>query len=123
MKKFYITTAIAYTNAKPHMGHALEIIQADAFARMYRIIGKEVVFQTGTDEHGVKNRRSAEKAGKEIRNFLDDIVKSYKDMYEKLLISYDTFLRTSDIEAHYPGAQKFRNKLVEAGDIYKKKYI
>lgn len=122
MKKFYITTAIAYTNAKPHMGHALEIIQADAFARMYRTIGKDVVFQTGTDEHGVKNRRSAEKAGKEIRNFLDDIVGSYKEMYEKLLVSYDTFLRTSDIEAHYPGAQKFRNQLVAAGDIYKKKY-
>ncbi len=123
MKKFYITTAIAYTNAKPHMGHALEIIQADAFARMYRIIGKDVVFQTWTDEHGVKNRRSAEKAGKEIRNFLDDIVWTYKDMYAKLLVSYDTFLRTSDIEAHYPGAQKFRNKLMEAWDIYKKKYI
>lgn len=123
MKKFYITTAIAYTNAKPHMGHALEIVQADAFARMYRILWKDVVFQTGTDEHGVKNRRSAEKAGKEIRNFLDDIVESYKNMYTALSVSYDTFLRTSDREAHYPGAQKFRNKLVEAGDIYKKKYI
>jgi len=123
MKKFYITTAIAYTNAKPHMGHALEIIQADALARMYRIIGKDVAFQTWTDEHGVKNRRSAEKAGKDIKNFLDDIVTSYKDMYASLLVSYDTFLRTSDIEAHYPGAQKFWNKLVAAGDIYKKKYI
>jgi len=123
MKKFYITTAIAYTNAKPHMGHALEIVQADAFARMYRILGKDVVFQTWTDEHGIKNRRSAEKAWKDIVNFLDDIVESYKDMYSKLLVSYDTFVRTSDTKLHYPWAQKLWNKLVEAGDIYKKKYI
>ena len=68
MKKFYITTAIAYTNAKPHMGHALEIVQADAFARMYRILWKDVVFQTGTDEQGVKNRGSDEKTRKENKN-------------------------------------------------------
>lgn len=122
-KRFYITTAIAYTNAKPHMWHALEIIQADAMARMYRIIGKEVVFQTWTDEHGIKNRRSAEKSWKDIMTFLDEIVSSYKEMYAQLWVTYDTFLRTSDKKIHYPGAQKLWNKLVEAGDIYKKKYI
>ena len=123
MKKFYITTAIAYPNAKPHIGHALEIIQADALVRMYRTIGKDVVFQTWTDEHGIKNRRTAQKEGKDILTFLDENVGAFKNLYEKLSVSYDTFLRTSDKEIHYPGAQKLWNKLVEAWDIYKKKYI
>ena len=67
--KFYITTAIAYTNGKPHMGHALEIIIADSLARMWRMMGKDVEFQTGTDEHGTKNRRTAQKAEMEIKDF------------------------------------------------------
>lgn len=123
MKKFYITTAIAYPNSRPHIGHALEIIQADAFARMYRILGRNVVFQTWTDEHGIKNRRTAQKEGKDILVFLDENVAVFKELYAKLLISYDTFLRTSDQKIHYPWAQKLWNKLVEAWDIYKKKYI
>lgn len=121
-KKFYITTAIAYPNAKPHMGHALEIIQADAIARIYRMIGKEVVFQTWTDEHWIKNRRTAQKEWKNINDFLDTNVWYFKELYEKLLVSYDNFIRTSDQKTHYPWAQKLRNKLVEADDIYKKKY-
>jgi len=123
MKKFYITTAIAYPNAKPHIGHALEIIQADAFARMYRILWRDIIFQTGTDEHGIKNRRTAQKEGKDVLTFLDENVGAFKELYAELLISYDTFLRTSDKKIHYPWAQKLWNKLVEAGDIYKKKYI
>ncbi|MCX6822830.1 MAG: methionine--tRNA ligase [candidate division SR1 bacterium] len=123
MKKFYITSAIAYPNAKPHMGHALEIVQTDAFARLYRILGKDVVFQTGSDEHGIKNRRTAEKEGKDIMTFLDENVGAIQELYAKLLVSYDTFLRTSDKKAHYPGAQKLRTKLVEADDIYKQKYV
>lgn len=122
-KKFYITSAIAYPNAKPHMWHALEIVQTDALARFYRILGRDVVFQTGSDEHGIKNRRTAEKQGKDIMTFLDENVGAIKKLYEKLLISYDTFLRTSDKEIHYPWAQKLRTKLVEADDIYKKKYV
>lgn len=121
-KKFYITTAIAYPNAKPHMGHALEIIQADAIARMYRITGKEVVFQTWTDEHWIKNRRTAQKEWKSINDFLDTNVWYFKELYSKLLVSYDNFIRTSNQKIHYPWAQKLRNKLVEADDIYKKKY-
>lgn len=121
-KKFYITTAIAYPNARPHMWHALEIIQADALARMYRMIWKDVVFQTWTDEHGVKNRRTAQKEWKEILEFLDENVSAFKELYSKLQISYDTFLRTSDKHIHYPWAQKLWNKLVEAEDIYKKSY-
>lgn len=122
MKKFYITTAIAYANAKPHIWHALEIIQADVLARSYRMVGKSVVFQTGTDEHGIKNWRTAEREGKEIHEFLDENVNAFKDMYKKLSISYDTFLRTSDKDQHYPWAQKLWNALVEADDIYKKSY-
>jgi methionyl-tRNA synthetase len=121
-KKFYITTAIAYPNARPHMWHALEIIQADALARMYRMIWKDVVFQTWTDEHGVKNRRTAQKESKGILNFLDENVWAFKELYYKLQISYDTFLRTSDKQTHYWWAQKLRNQLVKADDIYKKKY-
>jgi methionyl-tRNA synthetase len=121
-KRFYITTAIAYPNARPHMWHALEIVQADALARMYRMIGKDVVFQTGTDEHWTKNWRTAQKEWKEIMNFLNTNVWVFEELYKKLSISYDTFIRTSDTKLHYPWAQKLRSKLVQADDIYKKKY-
>ncbi len=121
-KKFYITTAIAYPNARPHMWHALEIVQADALARMYRIIGKDVVFQTWTDEHWIKNRRTAQNEWKEIMDFLNINVWVFQELYKKLSISYDNFIRTSDTKLHYPWAQKLRNKLVEKWDIYKQKY-
>lgn len=123
MKNFYITTAIAYPNAKPHMWHALEIIQADVLARTHRILWKHVIFQTWTDEHGIKNRRTAQQQGKDVLTFLDENVATYKELYAKLLVTYDTFLRTSDTKIHYPWAQKLWTKLVEAWDIYKKKYI
>lgn len=121
-EKFYITTAIAYPNGKPHMGHALEIIQADAFARFYKLLGKDVEFQTGTDEHGIKNWRTAEKQGKEVLEFLNENVAVFIELYKKLNINYDTFIRTSDKVNHYPGAQKLWKKLIESGDLYKKKY-
>lgn len=119
---FYITTAIAYPNAAPHLGHALEIVQADVIARFHRLLGEEVHFQTGTDEHGTKNWQTAKKQGKEIHDFLDGNVKSFKDMYRQLNISYDFFIRTSDKKVHYPGAIKLWEELVKSGDIYKKKY-
>ncbi len=121
-KKIYITTAIAYPNSKPHLGHALEIIQADVVARFHKLSGKEVFFQTGTDEHGTKNWQTAKKEGKEIKKFLDDNVKVFKDLYKKLNISYDNFIRTTDKKIHYPGATKLWKELVKAGDIYKKEY-
>lgn len=121
-KKFYITTAIAYPNGKPHLGHALEIIQADVLARFYRLLGEDVEFQTGTDEHGLKNWQTAQKQKKDILVFLNENVKAFKDLYKKLNISYTTFIRTSDKKIHYPAAQKLWNELVKAGDIYKKKY-
>jgi len=121
-KKFYVTTAIAYPNAKPHLGHALEIIQADVVARFHRLLGKDVFFQTGTDEHGNKNWQTAQKEGKEIIKFLDENVAVFKDLYKKLNISYDNFIRTSDKKIHYPSSTKLWQALVKAGDIYKKKY-
>jgi methionyl-tRNA synthetase len=121
-KKFYITTAIAYPNGVPHMGHALEIIQADALARFYKLLGNKVVFQTGTDEHGIKNWQTAKKEGKEIMEFLDDNVAVFVKLYKLLNVSYDRFVRTTDEKIHYPGAKKLWNALFDAGDIYKKKY-
>ena len=121
-KKFYVTTAIAYPNSVPHLGHALEIIQADVVARFYRLLGKDVFFQTGTDEHGNKNWQTAQKEGKDIKEFLDANVKIFKDLYKKLNISNDYFIRTSDKKIHYPGAIKLWKELVKAGDIYKKNY-
>ena len=125
MKKFYITTAIAYPNAKPHIGHALEIIIADTIARMYRMTGKQVEFQTWTDEHGIKNRRTAEKEWKEIHEFLDGNVEWewwFRDMYSQLKISYDVLIRTSDKEHHYAWAQLLREKMAAKWDIYKQSY-
>ena len=121
-KKFYITTAIAYPNNIPHLGHALEITQSDVVARFHRLLGKDVYFQTGTDEHGLKNWQSAQKQGKEILGFLDENVSIFKNLYEKLNISYDYFIRTSDEKIHYPGVIQLWKKLVKSGDIYKKKY-
>lgn len=121
-KKYYVTTAIAYPNSCPHLGHALEIIQADVVARFHRLLGKKVVFQTGTDEHGVKNWQTAQKQGKDIKEFLDANVAVFKELYKKLNISYDFFIRTTDKKIHHPGAIKLWKELVKAGDIYKKHY-
>ena len=121
-KKFYITTAIAYPNSRPHCGHAIEIIQADVIARFHRLLGENVWFQTGTDEHGLKNWQSAQKQGKEILEFLDQNVAVFKDLYSKLNISYDYFVRTSDKKIHYPGVIKLWKELVKSGDLYKKNY-
>ncbi|MEA2038152.1 MAG: methionine--tRNA ligase [Nanoarchaeota archaeon] len=121
-KKFYITTAIAYPNSAPHLGHALEIIQTDVSARFHKLLGKDVFFQTGTDEHGVKNWQTAKKEGKDIYEFLDSNVKIFKDLYEKLNVSYDYFIRTTDKKMHHPGVIKLWKELVKSGDLYKKKY-
>ena len=110
VKKFYITTAIAYMNAGPHAGHALEIIQTDALARMWRFLGYEVIFQTGSDDHGMKIRNASKQAELEVHDFVNQNTQLFKSLYSKLGISYDVFQQTS------------RKKLVEAGDLYKKSY-
>lgn len=121
-EKFYITTAIYYVNAPPHLGHALEKVQADAIARYQRLLDREVYFLTGTDEHGIKIIHSAQSANKDIKNFVDENSAKVVELTKKLNISNDDFIRTSDKERHWPGAQLLWKKLVEAGDIYKGKY-
>lgn len=120
--KFYITTAIDYLNAPPHMGHALEKVEADALARYHRLRGDEVYFLTGTDEHGMKIVRTSESAGKKPKEFADEIVIHFQKLIEILNISNDDFIRTSDKQRHFPGAQALWKKLEEAGDIYKGTY-
>ncbi|MFY9492963.1 MAG: methionine--tRNA ligase [Minisyncoccia bacterium] len=122
MNKFYITTAIDYVNAPPHIGHALEKVEADVLARYHRVKGSEVFFLTGSDEHGLKIFRAAESAGKNVQEFADENVQYFKQLKETLNLSWDDFIRTSDQVRHWPGAQKLWNKLLESGDLYKKKY-
>jgi len=120
--KFYITTAISYTNADPHIGHALEFIQADVIARYHRQHGDDTYFVTGTDEHGSKIVRAAEAAGEETKSFVDKYAKRFQDLHKLLGISYDDFIRTSDQRRHWPGAIKIWQALDKAEALYKKEY-
>jgi len=122
MNKFYLTTSIIYANALPHIGHTLEFIQADVIARYQRLLGKEVFFLTGTDEHGAKVAKASEKAGKTPQEFTDEISEKFKEVNKKLNISNDDFIRTTDQKRHWPSVQKAWLKLKENGDIYKKAY-
>lgn len=121
-QKFYITTAIDYANAKPHIGHALEKVQADVLARYWRLKGKEVFFLTGTDEHGATNVKAAEVAKKPVKEFTENNVEFFKDLLKDLNISNDYFIRTTNKKRHWPAVRKVWNKLSENGDIYKKQY-
>ena len=120
--QFYITTAIDYVNGKPHIGHALEKIQADVLARYHRAKEDRVWFLTGTDEHGAKIARAAEAAGMTTAAFTDDMSAHFRGLKETLNLSWDDFIRTSDRARHWPGAQKIWTKLAEKGDLYKRKY-
>ena len=122
MKKFYIPTSIVYTNLSPHIGFALELIQADVLARYHRLLSEDVFFLTGTDENGAKVAKAAEEAGKSPKNFVDEIVKKVKELKEVLNLSNDDFIRTSDKKRHWSAVEKVWLKLKENGDIYKKKY-
>ena len=121
-KKFYITTSIPYTNAPPHIGHALEFIQVDVLARYRRFLGEDVYFLTGTDEHGLKTLRAAEAAGKEVLEFADQISQKFKDLAKVLNISNDDFIRTTDPKRHLPAVYKLWGEFEKKRDIYKKKY-
>ncbi|HDZ54179.1 MAG TPA: methionine--tRNA ligase [Candidatus Nealsonbacteria bacterium] len=121
-KKFYITTSIIYTNAFPHIGFAFESIQADVIARYHRLLGEEVFFLTGTDEHGAKVVKAAEEEKRNPEEFVDQIVKKVKELKKTLNLSNDDFIRTTDQKKHWPTVKKVWLKLKENGDIYKKKY-
>jgi methionyl-tRNA synthetase len=122
MSKFYITTSIPYVNAPPHIGHALEFLQADVLARKQRIDGNDVFFLTGTDEHGAKICRAAEEAGKEPQAFVDTQVQQFDRLLQVLSISHDGTIRTSDKQNHWPGAQEMWHRINANGDIYKDMY-
>jgi len=108
--KFYITTPIYYTNQAPHIGTAYTTVAADVLARYYRKLGKDVFFLTGTDEHGEKIAQAAEKVNKSPQEFVDEIAGLFKKAWEKLNISNDDFIRTTD-EKHKKGVEKFFIKL------------
>ena len=118
-KNFYITTAIPYVNAQPHLGHCLEYCQADVLARYYRIRGKKVFFLTGSDENSLKNVQSAEKASLGVKAFVDKQVEAFIKILQDLEISNDDFIRTTE-KRHILGAQKLWQACQR--DIYKKKY-
>jgi methionyl-tRNA synthetase len=121
-EKYYITTTIPYANAPPHIGFALEIIQADVLARWQRLQGKSVWFLTGTDEHGTKNYQTAKKLKIPTQNFVDDNSSSFKKLTKVLNITNDYFIRTTDKKAHWPGVVEMWKALDNNEDIYKKKY-
>ena len=120
-KPFYISTAIAYTSAKPHIGNTYEIVLADAIARYKRLTGYDVYFQTGTDEHGQKIELKAREAGVTPQEYVDDIAGQIKDIWDVMNTSYDKFVRTTD-ENHQKIVAKIFKKLYDQGDIYKGEY-
>ncbi len=117
-KPYYLTTAIAYTSGKPHIGNTYEIVLADAIVRYKRFQGYDVRFQTGTDEHGQKIEWKAEEAGVTPKQFVDDVSTEIKRIWDLMNTSYDKFIRTTDAE-HEAQVQKIFRKLYEQGDIYK----
>lgn len=121
MSKFYITTAIAYTSRKPHIGNTYEIVLTDAIARWRRFCGDDVFFLTGTDEHGEKIQQIAEKEGITPKMHVDKIAGEIREIADMLNISYDKFIRTTD-DYHVEAVKKIFKKLYDQGDIYKSEY-
>jgi len=122
LTKFYITTAIPYVNAPPHIGHALEFVQTDVIARYRKLLGDEVLLLTGADENSLKNVKAAEALGISTSELCERNAELFKELAGKIGLSYDVFLRSSLKEEHWPGVEKLW-KLCEAnGDIYKKTY-
>ncbi|AHA28063.1 methionine--tRNA ligase [Candidatus Liberibacter americanus] len=120
-EKLYLSTAISYSNAKPHIGHAYEMILADVFARFYRLDGRDVLFSTGSDEYGQKILKSANNAGIPVEDFVEQNTKSFSDMADALDISYDEFIRTTE-KRHHDSCQELWKRILNSGDIYKGSY-
>ena len=120
-KTFYITTPIYYPSDKLHIGHSYTTVACDALARFKRMQGYDVMFLTGTDEHGQKIQDKAADAGVTPKEYVDKIVATVKDLWKLMDISYDRFIRTTD-DYHMESCQKIFTKLYEQGDIYKGEY-
>ncbi len=121
LNKFYLTTTLPYVNAEPHIGFALEIIQADVIARWQKLNGAEVFFNTGTDEHGLKIYRKALELGLDPQKYCDEYAAKFDNLKSALNLSYNNFIRTTD-DHHIKAAQEFWQRCEKAGDIYKKNY-
>lgn len=121
MTKFYITAAIPYVNARPHIGHALEFVQTDVVTRYHRQQGEKVLLLSGSDENALKNIQAAEKAGVPVQQFIDENAKSFVELAEKLNITFDVFQKGSSKD-HHTSSQKLWELCQKAGDIYKKAY-
>ena len=121
-RTFYVTTSIPYVNAAPHIGHALEFVQADAFARYHRLLGEDTRFLTGTDENSLKNVQAAEREGVPTRALVDHYAGTFRDLLGALDISNDDFIRTAVERRHLEGARKLWQACDRNGDIYKRSY-
>ena len=121
MKAWYLTTTLPYVNADPHIGFALEIVQADAMVRYERLLGQEVFFNTGTDEHGLKIYRKALERGIDPQTYCDEYAAKFRDLAGLLHLDHPTFIRTTDPH-HVSAAQEFWKRCVDKGDIYQKNY-
>ena len=120
-KNFYITTPIYYPSGKPHMGHAYSSIIADIFARFKRLEGYNVLFLTGTDEHGQKIQKEALKNNKSPREFCDEISETFRSLTKILNLTNDDFIRTTE-PRHFDSVKEIWNRLTKSGDIYLDKY-
>ncbi len=118
---YYITTAIHYPNGKPHIGHAYETVAADVMARFQRLRGRDVRFQTGTDEHGLKMAQKARELGRTPRALADEMAGYFKSLFDQLDISYDRFIRTTDVDHHH-ASQAIWQAMEANGDIYLDRY-
>jgi methionyl-tRNA synthetase len=122
MGSFYVTTAIPYVNAEPHLGFALELVQADVQARYHRLTGDDTWFLTGTDENSLTNVLAAEREGLAVRALVDRNAEVFRTLTEALQISNDDFIRTSTDQRHLDGARRFWEACVRAGDVYQRSY-
>jgi len=122
VKTIYLTTSIPYVNAQPHIGHALEMVQADAFARYHRLRGHQVRFQSGADENALKNVQAAERAGVDTATLVAQNAAQFAGLREQLSLAWDDFIRTSAEARHAAGVEKFWRACAAAGDIYKQPY-
>ena len=118
---FYITTAIHYPNGKPHIGHAYETVAADVIARFQRLMGRQVRFQTGTDEHGLKMAQKARDLGMEPRELADEMSQAFRDLFDRLDIDYDVFIRTTD-DRHHAASRAIWQEMERKGDLYLDRY-
>lgn len=121
-KKFYVTAAIPYVNAAPHIGHALEFVQTDAIARYHKLLGEDVLALSGGDENALKNVQAAEKAGEPVQSFVNKNTEKFLELTKKLNCQFDIWQKGSNQKTHFPSAQKLWELCDKAGDIYKKTY-